>query len=998
MFLEKVRQKIALSYLEKKGNGVSSFVLDSLVNNFTFARTSAVYLAYYNQVAPVGDSINKIATEASSIRLYPFVEDEKEAFKLLSSSSFCKKFRKPNFQQTCIDFNKESYIHELATGNNYIYLSGVLDATRKKVSSEPLEMYNLRPDLVTPYADTGGYPKYYLYSYNGQQKTFRKEIIRDIRNNLLECYVEDNGFGVLVHLREPSTNDYFGAMIGDSPLQSVELEINQYLQASIHNTNLLKHGLTARMLFTPKDGTPPPNVQELQKLREYLAQHFSGSNNSGKNLLIGLPFDVKPLDINLKDMDFEKLMRRMRVAIYNKLNIPLPHVEGEFTSNTNMKESNLNFYDKAVLPLIEKRCEAYYNFIYTPFFVDEGVIKIDYDVASIPALQTRLFENSLLVQKAGTVTINELREYQGLGRVDEGGDVIYIDANRVAVAGDENFTDSIGIPAREVAQPTELEDDLEVDEEEEEVIEGEEDEIKSIANIDLVPNDTMVNNARRGLELRKKYKRGGTAVGVARARDIANKKRLSPSTVARMVSFFARHGVNKGKDKLDNGEPSNHYIAWCLTHDTEILLADGTLETIGNIVNNKMDVEVMSRQEDGSIKPAKIINWLKLPSSKNDFMVLRRGKAKSNECGVVSKPKLYATKEHPIFTGSKYTQMQDLTINNKVAVVEEFVDSISEQIVLGHIMGDAHLSSSGQLKISRCDQQLEYLKDTIRLTSNLNWQEINSMIAKAGFGVGKIQHRTSTKSFRFLLENSLIKIKNKKRVLIGNLDRLNDIAVSRWILDDGSLNKGNGVNARPNYRLHIEGYDKESAFKIAKWFESKYQGTLSLHKRENCDGFVIYFGVDMTQDIAEKIAKYVPYSMRYKLPDFVKNVEYSLEKHICQKEYRFLMQEINYIRNAKSSDKNTDSSKFDYRYDLTIEGTHNFIANSVIVHNCLWGGNAGESWSKQKWEQIKKEKEIQEDIELKQLQKLLESQIDHKGNRIYSDADIKRICDESKGA
>ena len=46
--------------------------------------------------------------------------------------------------------------------------------------------------------------------------------------------------------------------------------------------------------------------------------------------------------------------------------------------------------------------------------------------------------------------------------------------------------------------------------------------------------------AAHGLELRRKWGRGGTAVGVARARDLAGGKNLSRSTVARMSSF-ARH-------------------------------------------------------------------------------------------------------------------------------------------------------------------------------------------------------------------------------------------------------------------------------------------------------------------------------------------------------------------------------------------------------------------------------------------------------------------------
>ena len=40
----------------------------------------------------------------------------------------------------------------------------------------------------------------------------------------------------------------------------------------------------------------------------------------------------------------------------------------------------------------------------------------------------------------------------------------------------------------------------------------------------FVPPQEVRNNAKRGLELRAKYGRGGTEVGVARARDLSNGK------------------------------------------------------------------------------------------------------------------------------------------------------------------------------------------------------------------------------------------------------------------------------------------------------------------------------------------------------------------------------------------------------------------------------------------------------------------------------------------
>ena len=81
----------------------------------------------------------------------------------------------------------------------------------------------------------------------------------------------------------------------------------------------------------------------------------------------------------------------------------------------------------------------------------------------------------------------------------------------------------------------------------------------------FVPPKGAQENARRGLELREKFKRGGTMVGVARARDLSNGKSLPLKTINRMVSYFARHEVDKkGKDWGNASNPSRGYIAWLL--------------------------------------------------------------------------------------------------------------------------------------------------------------------------------------------------------------------------------------------------------------------------------------------------------------------------------------------------------------------------------------------------------------------------------------------------
>jgi len=81
------------------------------------------------------------------------------------------------------------------------------------------------------------------------------------------------------------------------------------------------------------------------------------------------------------------------------------------------------------------------------------------------------------------------------------------------------------------------------------------------------PTDEMAAEAELGLKWREEYVRGGTEVGVARARDISNKRNLSFDTVKRMNSYFARHEVDKeaiGWNDGEEGFPTAGRVAWQL--------------------------------------------------------------------------------------------------------------------------------------------------------------------------------------------------------------------------------------------------------------------------------------------------------------------------------------------------------------------------------------------------------------------------------------------------
>ena len=123
------------------------------------------------------------------------------------------------------------------------------------------------------------------------------------------------------------------------------------------------------------------------------------------------------------------------------------------------------------------------------------------------------------------------------------------------------------------------------------------------------PTEEMARAADRALEWRKEYGRGGTDVGVARARNISNRDNLSMSTVKRMVSFFARHGTNRSEHysaKEPDGGPTAWRIAWDLWggdagRSWANRIGKEDEKSMGQIEHKSVALEVKEIDSDGTI-------------------------------------------------------------------------------------------------------------------------------------------------------------------------------------------------------------------------------------------------------------------------------------------------------------------------------------------------------------------------------------------------------------
>ena len=489
----------------------------------------------YLKNAIVYRCVNEISKGASAV---PFVL--KAGDQIIEQHPLIDLLNRPNPLQSYSEFFNSLFGYVLLSGNAYIL----------KVGSDlgkPKELHLLRPDRINIKGSGNPIPEKYEYVIGGRiQNTYEVD--------------QENGFSELKHVKLWNPlDDYYGL----SPMSAAAVEVDQFNMSSKHNVNLLQNGArpSGAVIFKPQDDAGfAVNLSESQRqqLLTDLNNRFSGAGNAGRPMLLEGDFDWKEMGLSPKDMDFHRLKNMATTDIALCFGVPSQLV-GVPDSQTysNVAEARLALYEETIIPHLRKISSDLNEWL-VPLFDDR--LTLEFDIDSIPALAERkkkTYENVTSAVREGIMTRNEARKIIGLETV-EGADDLYVSANLFPI-GD----DGVVKPENPVNEE-DLEDyDEDVDKEINFLLQEE----KALSDINTVPTSEMAEEAKRGLELRKKFKRGGTAVGVARANQLIAKERLSISTVKRMYSFFSRHEVDKRAEGFRQGEegyPSAGKVAWLL--------------------------------------------------------------------------------------------------------------------------------------------------------------------------------------------------------------------------------------------------------------------------------------------------------------------------------------------------------------------------------------------------------------------------------------------------
>ncbi len=293
--------------------------------------------------------------------------------------------------------------YRLVNGNSYILMIESQNSRKP-----PTELYLLRPDRVEIVPGRNNVPYIYRYTINNNSYDFKVDKL--------------TGCSAVLHLKTFNPlNDWYGL----SPIEAAAYSIDQHNQASAWNQAMLQNGARpsgAIVVKSAKDGSGGSLSQEqYQRLKVQINDHYSGSINAGRPILLEGGLEWKEMSLSPRDMDFIESKHSSARDIALAFGVP-PQLLGIPGDNTysNLVEARLSLWEQTVLPTLENII-CHLNSWLTPKFGED--LCLSYDKDAIEILMEKRQKLWKYLENASFMTLNEKREAFGLPPLPGGGEL-----------------------------------------------------------------------------------------------------------------------------------------------------------------------------------------------------------------------------------------------------------------------------------------------------------------------------------------------------------------------------------------------------------------------------------------------------------------------------------------------------------------------------------------------------------------------------------------------
>ncbi|GAA4733244.1 intein-containing recombinase RecA [Isoptericola chiayiensis] len=364
----------------------------------------------------------------------------------------------------------------------------------------------------------------------------------------------------------------------------------------------------------------------------------------------------------------------------------------------------------------------------------------------------------------------------------------------------------------------------------------------------------------------------------------------------------------------------------CFHYSTRVQLADGTTEKIGKIVNQKMPVEVMSYDpESGQTVPRKIVNWFDNGPT-DRFLQFTVEKSSKN-----GRAQFAATDNHLIRTPGGWREAGELIAGDRVMVAEDVLLSDQQwQMVLGGLLGDANLSPNRRgrrgvrFRMGHGPKQVEYVDWKASMLGNVGQSRTERPNGSVHVDLRPLPELSELHDVVYFGDG-------KKHITEDYLKALTPLALAVWYMDDFSFQpRSKGLQERTaggsgRAEACVDAMSPASRERLADYLRDVHGVECSLRQRGAKQQWVLQLTTAGTARLQEIVAPYVHPSMQYKLlprfrdrfdvtPEFVEPRSVPVPSRVLD-------------IHVKPQTRST------HRFDIEVEGNHNYFVDGVMVHN-----------------------------------------------------------------
>ncbi len=393
---------------------------------------------------------------------------------------------------------------------------------------------------------------------------------------------------------------------------------------------------------------------------------------------------------------------------------------------------------------------------------------------------------------------------------------------------------------------------------------------------------------------------GDTHVGLqARLMSQALRKLTATLSKANTIAVF----INQLREKVG-------VVYGCMSYGTRVTLADGSQTQIGKIVNQRLPVEVLSYDpEVGAIVPKRVVNWF--DNGRTDqflqFTVARGG---GN-----GRAQFSCTPNHLVRTPSGWQEAETLAVGDRVLqAVPHRLSGFQREVVRGGLMGDSCLAPTrsghgARLRFGHGAEQTEYCDWKASLFANIDSSRSTRTVDGAVF-------------YDFTPLPELADLRRSvcqagQKVLDDDfLKRLTPLSLAIWH-QDGTRDGGGRSD------VCVEALSPGSRDRLVACLRDTWGITASLVARDG--QAMLVFAKDETAKLHALIAPFVHPSMQYKLLPKYRD-RFAVEPVFQPMRYELVPMPI-----TKVAPKPRTRSM--HRFDIEVEGSHNYLVDGVVVHN-----------------------------------------------------------------